>query len=483
MTETVVDQLMARAAAAEAAHKWIEAIALYEVALARSPDHVPAMQGAAAAARANGDHARAVVFLTRADRTAPGRADIAIALGEALAATSRLVEAAAAFERARAAKPLDATLAVRLGVARLAAGDADGAVSAFEAALRLDPAEPRALGGLGSALVAAGRPLAAVEAFRRTGVSRPHADRAAALLALGDMAGGFADLDAVAARPAWTARLPSWSGDPLDGPLLVSTGMDPLDLVTFASTLPLARSLVPDLGLVAPKPFVRLASALAGVGHVAADNEDVGNWIEAAAATAPLSGLPHRLGLTAGSFTPSGPLLAAEPMLVERWSARLDLGRGRPAIGLVWGNSLKLDDLAPLAGIGDLRFIALERLSATLLVRSSTPSGWEIAGSPIRIEHPGPDFEAGVDARVDCAALLSRLDAVIAIDGLPLRLAGALGRPGVALLASAANWLWRLEGDKTPVYPSLSLLRQKPEGQLSALLPEAVRRVRDMVRS
>lgn len=482
MTETVVDQLMTRAAAAEATHKWIEAIALYEVALARSPDHVPAMLGAAAAARANGDHARAVVFLTRADRTAPGRADIAIALGEALAATSRLLEAAAAFERARAARPLDATLAARLGVARLAAGDADGAVSAFEAALRLDPAEPRALGGLGSALVAAGRPLAAVEAFRRTGVSRPHVDRAAALLALGDMAGGFADLDAVAARPAWAARLPVWHGDPLDGPLLVSTGTDPLDLVTFAPALPLARSLVPDLALVTPKPFVRLASTLAGVGHVAADNDDLGNWIETAAATAPLMSLPHRLGLTAGSFVPSGPLLAAEPMLTDRWNARLDLGRGRPAVGLVWGGGLKLDDLAPLAGV-DLRFIALERLSATLLVRSSAPSGWEVAGSPIRIEHPGPDFEAGVDARVDCAALLSRLDAVIAIDGLPLRIAGALGRPGVALLASAANWLWRLEGDKTPVYPSLSLLRQKPGGKLSSLLPEAVRRVRDRIRS
>lgn len=483
MSETVVDQLMARAATAEAAHKWIEAIALYEVALARSPDHVPAMLGAAGAARANGDHARTVVFLTRADRTTPGRADIAILLGEALTATSRLQEAAEAFERARAAKPLDAGLAARLGAARLAAGDANGAVSAFEAALRLDPAEPRALGGLGSALVAAGRPLAAVEAFRRTGEDRPHADRAAALLTLGDMGGGFADLDAVATRPVWAARLPDWDGYPLDGPLLVWTGMDPLDLVTFAPALSLARSLVPDLALVTPKPFVRLASALAGVGHVVADNDEVAGWAEAAAATAPLSGLPHRLGLTTGSFVPAGPLFAAEPMLVDRWTARLDLGRGRPAVGIVWGGGLRLDDLAPLAGIADLRLVALERLSATMLARSSAPSGWEVIGSPVRIEHPGPDFEAGVDGRVDCIALLSRLDAIIAVDGLPLRLAGALGRPGVALLSPAANWIWQLEGEKTPAYPSLSLMRLKSDGSLAALLPEAARRVRDMVRS
>ena len=117
-----------------------------------------------------------------------------------------------------------------------------------------------------------------------------------------------------------------------------------------------------------------------------------------------------------------------------------------------------------------------------MLARSSAPSGWEVAGAPVRIEHPGPDFEAGVDARVDCAALLGQLDAVIAIDGLPLRLGGLLGRPGVALLPGAANWIWRIEGDRTPVYPSLSLLRQTSEGSLAAMLPEAVQRVRDMVR-
>lgn len=481
MTETVVDQLLARANAAEMVHKWIEAIALYEVALVRAPDHVPAMLGAAAAARANGDHARAVVFLMRADRTEPGRADITTALGEALTATSRLKEAAEAFERARAAKPLDAGLAARLGAARLAAGDADGAVSAFEVALRLDPSEPQALRGLGSALVTAGRPLAAVEAFRRHDGSRPHADRAAAFLALGDMAAGFADLDAIAVRPAWASRLPLWDGTPLGRSLLVWTGSDPLDLLTFAPALPLARSLVAELVLVVPKPFVRLASRLAGTDHAVAESEDLGAW--AGAAAAPLAGLPHRLGLTAGSFLPTGPLLAAEPALADRWNARLDLGRGRRAIGLAWGGDLRLEDLAPLAGVGDLRFVALERLPSTMLARSSASSGWEVASSPIRVEHPGPDFEAGVDARVDCVALVSRLDAVIAVDGPPLRVAGALQRPGVALLAAAADWSWRLEGEKTPIYPSLSLLRRGPGGTLASLLPEAVQRVRNLVAS
>ena len=80
MTETVVDQLLARAAAAEEAHKWIEAVALYEVALVRSPDNMY-RRCSVRCRRLRAPMAitpRAVVFLTRADRTAnPARADIA----------------------------------------------------------------------------------------------------------------------------------------------------------------------------------------------------------------------------------------------------------------------------------------------------------------------------------------------------------------------------------------------------------------------
>lgn len=478
MSEAMIDQLLIRAAAAEAAHKWIEAVALYEVALARSPDHVGAMLGAAQACREGGDHARAVIFLARADRTEPGRADVALALGEALTATPRLAEAAAAFERARAARPLDAAVAARLGAARLATGDAAGAVEVFEAALRLDPAEPRARRDIGSALAAAGRPLDAIAAFRRLGDAAPRADRAAALCAVGDMAGGFAELDALAgtALPPWAARLPAWDGRPLDGPLLVVGPADPLDLLALAPTLPLARSLVAELVLAVPKPFARLAASLAGVDRVVTDDTP-------AAAAVPLAGLPHRLGLTAGSFVPHGPWLAPEPALADRWSARLGLGKGKPVIGLAWGNGLDPADLAPLAGLDDLRFVALERLPATTIARASgAASGWEVTGTSVRIEHPGPDFEAGVDARVDGAALIARLDALIAVDGLPLRLAGALDRPGVALLPSVAGWVWGTDGERSPRFPSLSLVRRAPEGSFRALLPRAVRLVRDALR-
>jgi len=487
VSESVIDQLMARAAVAETAHKWVEAIALYEVALARAPGHLPAMLGAAAAARSNGDHLRAVVFLSRAERTEPGRADVAMALGDALSATARLAEAVDAFERARAAAPLDAAIAARLGAARLKVGDAEGAVAAFEAALGLDPAEPRARSDIGSALAAAGRHVDALAAFRRLDDPAPRLERALALLSLGDMAGGFAELDgvAMAARPAWAMGLREWDGAPLTGPLVVWADVGPVDLATWLMVLPLVRALVEDLVLVVPRPFVRFVSAVGGVGRVVTDASEIGP----VAAVAPLLGLPARLGLTAGSFMPRAPIVAPEAVLVDRWSARLALGRGKPVIGLVWGGKvggvggrdLALADFAALSDGQEMRFVALERLPSSMIVRSQAPSGWEVAGAPIKIEHPGPDFEAGVDARVDNVAILDRLDAVIAIDGVPLRLAGLQQRPGVALLPATADWVFGDEGGLPPRFPSLTILRAAPGGAPAALLPVALRCVRDAV--
>lgn len=487
MSEMVIDQLMARAAAAGADHKWVEAVALYEVALARAPDHVPAMLGAAAAARANGDHARAVVFLARAERSAPGRADVAVALGDALTSTARLAEAAEAYARARAAAPLDAAVAARLGAGRLRTGDAAGAVSAFEAALALDPAEPLARSDIGAALAAVGRPLDALAAFRRLDDQAPRLERALALLTLGDMAGGFVELDRLAmlSRPPWAAGLPDWDGGPLAGRLAVWAEHGPVELSTMLPALPLVRPLVGDILFVVPRSFVRMAGAVAGVGEAVTAVADIGP----VGAVAPLSGLPARLGLTAGGFRVAGPLVRPEPALVERWSARLALGRGRPAVGLVWGGrvggvggaELALADLAALADGADMRFIALERLPSSMIVRSQAPSGWEVAGAPIKLEHPGPDFEAGVDARVDSLAVLDRLDAVIAVDSTPLRLAGLQGRPGVALLPATGDWAFGGAGGLPPRLPSLIPLRAAAGAPPASLLAAALRHVRGIL--
>lgn len=60
----------------------------------------------------------------------------------------------------------------------------------------------------------------------------------------------------------------------------------------------------------------------------------------------------------------------------------------------------------------------------------------------------------------DCAALMEEMDLVVTSDTVTAHLAGSLGRPVWTLLHWDAFWLWQLDRDRTPWYPSMRLIRQ-----------------------
>jgi ADP-heptose:LPS heptosyltransferase len=78
----------------------------------------------------------------------------------------------------------------------------------------------------------------------------------------------------------------------------------------------------------------------------------------------------------------------------------------------------------------------------------------------------------------DTAALIARLDAVIAVDTAVAHLAGALGKRLFLLLPFAADFRWLRGRDDSPWYPTARLMRQPAFGdwdgvvaRLCALLP------------
>jgi ADP-heptose:LPS heptosyltransferase len=60
----------------------------------------------------------------------------------------------------------------------------------------------------------------------------------------------------------------------------------------------------------------------------------------------------------------------------------------------------------------------------------------------------------------DTAALIAKLDLIIAVDTSVAHLAGALAKPVWLLLPYIPDWRWLLDRDATPWYPTARLFRQ-----------------------
>jgi len=127
-------------------------------------------------------------------------------------------------------------------------------------------------------------------------------------------------------------------------------------------------------------------------------------------------------------------------------------------VGLAWaGNplhhkdrirSIPLKTLLPLLSVEGVDFFSLQMDRASEQLRDLP--------EPLRIV----DHTAALGDFADTAALLTQLDLVISVDTAIIHLAGALGRPVWALLATVSDWRWMLQRNDSPWYPTMRLFRQ-----------------------
>lgn len=491
MNASVVASLMERANAARQAHKFVDAIALYEVALSREPGNVDALSLCAAAYRASGNGVKAAALLARAATEAPRRADVRFDWGSALVASGRPTEALGVFAEARRLDPDNPEVLVSIGRVQAKGGNLPEAVNAFRAALALKADHRLAAHELGRALVETGAFAEATTVLRRLVADDPsfveaRHDLALLLLRLGDYTAGFEAFEARLALPGNAAPLRTdvepWDGRPFAGRrLLLHAEQGFGDIVQFLRFVPMARSLGGDVVLQLPRALYRLGRTIAGADRVVTDERDIGP----VDCQCPLLSLPGRLRLTLGAVGMTAPYLAADAALAERWASRLKLDAGTPAIGFIWrgnpkspgdrGRSLaEPAELAPFCDLGGVRLIALQKLASDEIVRADTPSGWRVKAAPFILEHPGPEFDAGLDAFVDSAALMTRLDLIVSVAAAPLHVCGALGRPAIALLKATPDWRWMVDREDSPWYPELRLCRQKPGEDFRPVIRRAV---------
>ena len=354
--------------------------------------------------------------------------------------------------------------------------DLPSALSAWRRAMRLDPADAVMWNGYGNSSRAAGLMDQAVHAFRTArcldpGYTDPGYNESLTHLSRGDLALGLRLYEGryrgrrpiLAPRPF---RRPQWTGQDLAGRhLLIHAEQGYGDSFQFCRFVAMAAARAARVTLEVPRPALRLFSTLAGSHCLIAGGDPLPDFDY----HCPMMSLPHALGLDLASLPAFAPYLAAEPERVAYWRERL--GEDGFKIGIVWqgapgsriemGRSAPLAAFAPLGRIPGVRLISLQKRFG-LDQLEQLPDG-------MRVETLGEDFDEGGGAFLDSAAVLMSLDLVVTVDTAIGHLAGALGRPVWTALQKSPHWVWLLEREDTPWYPSARLFRQTKAGDWAEL--------------
>ena len=455
-----------------AAKRVDEGTALLKRALAARPNFPAALFNLGMAFKTQRQPIEAIEHLNRAIALEPTMAEAHAYLAEALLGQGKVAAAEASCDRALLLQPGMAVALTNLGRVRKAQGRVAEARDAYQRALAADPSQADAHSGLGVIFQTENEPAAAIASYRKAIAAQPdhiqaHVNLGINLLLTGEFAEGWTEFE-------WRLRTdgarrefgdePRWAGEPMLGQVLLlraEQGMG--DTIQFCRyvTLAAARSGA-EVVLEVQAPLRRLLADLPGVARAITIGEAVPRFDR----WCPLASLPMVFGTTLATIPCAVPYLFVDPARVAAWRKRLS-ARGGVVVGLVWaGNpalglmdqvdrrrSIALAQLAPLAGVGGVSFVSLQK-GAAAAQAAAPPAGMRLA-----------DWTEELADFADTAALTTALDLVISVDTAVAHLAGALARPVWLLNRFDPDWRWLLGRNDSPWYPTLRQFRQPGYGE------------------
>jgi tetratricopeptide (TPR) repeat protein len=412
---------------------------------------------------------------------APDIPEVHANLGQAYRRSGRPREAIAASRRALELRPeyRDAFLNIAAAAREIEAFDV--ALDASRCAIELDPTSAQTLYNLAWLCHATGRYAEAVGANEAAIALRPdyveaHANLALSLLMGGNFTRGWEEY-------AWTWRLPAkrasypcfdratlWNGEAFAGrQLLITREQGFGDAIQIVRYLPAIKARGGRVVLETPPALAALFEGLPGLDELrivqdgASPPGDVDLQV-------PLLGIPGALATDLHSIPAPIPYLRAPADRIERWRGRLECS-ARLRVGIVWaGNSrhaddgrrsARLEDFAPLGAFADIAWFGLQK-GRDEERRSCAGFTFDPLGADIG------DF-------ADSAAILSRLDLVIAVDTAIVHLAGAMGKPVWTVLAHVPDWRWMIGRGDSPWYPTMRLFRQPRPGDWASVFAAVAR--------
>jgi tetratricopeptide (TPR) repeat protein len=482
-----------------------EAESLYRAILILDPRHAEASYNLGILLQTRGNFADAVIAYRHAIALRPDFAGAYSNLGTALQEVGCLDEAIEVYRQAIGLQPDFAMAHLNIGVALKEQGNFEAAVLAYRRALAIRPDYDLAHANLAAVLLEMNESALAVEACRQAvainpGMTVGYCNLGAAFKALNRLdEAENAYRQAIATNPdfpeghfclaqilllqgrypagwaeyewrwklkeySWLENLhgvfaqPVWAGERLAGKtILVYAEQGFGDTIQFARYLPLLRRQGATVVLAVQPPLTELLRVLDAITIIPLDQKPLPHFDVHCA----LLNLPARCGTTLDTIPAEIPYLAADPIEMRSWRARI--GGSGLRVGLVWaGNpsqrgdrmrSPRLAAMAPLFEVPDVQFVGLQL----------GPGRRDL------IAHPPPpnflDLGPEITNFADTAAIMAGLDLVISSCTAPLHLAGALGVPVWGVVPYAPHFVWQLDRVDSPWYPSLRLYRQEQAGR------------------
>ena len=387
----------------------------------------------------------------------------------------RLDEAAAELQRALASSGGDASTVVNLANVLRELGRAGECLDALEALVSAAPDNAEARTTLGKMLADAGATAWASQEFDAALTAMPGSPdvtlaRGMHRLALGDFAGGWADYAARLRTAEWPQRalpFPEWDGETFAGKSVLvyaeqGLGDEIMFASCFAELIAEARRCVIECDPRLERLFARsFPAAAVFAGRLRRKHP----WLEQAGeidVQVPAGSLPLRYRTAAEQFPSHRGYLRADPQLVARYRDRLAALGGRVRVGIAWRGGVAKTRAAvrtiPAAAWAPL--VAREDLCLISLQHGPVDDDLAALGGlvPGRSVHHWPEVQRDIE---HLAALVCALDISVSACNATVHLAGALGRPVLALVPSAPEWRYGREGEGMVWYPSVRLLRQR----------------------
>ncbi len=496
-----VDALINRGGVLKELGRLDEALASYDEAVALRPDRAEARYNRGGALQGLGRLEEALASYEEALAIKADHVEALVNRGVALRELKRPDEALASFDKALALEPNDAEAQNNRGVALKELGRAEEELACYDRALALNPNYAEAHNNRGSALLFLHRPEEALASFDAALAIRPDYvealnNRGLALLDLKRVNEALAccekalalDPDYVEAlyNRGWVALLmgdfprgwkgyefrwvkkdappreiippfPQWKGEDLHCKrILVYDEQGAGDVFQFSRFLTEICALGACVVFQLRPALHRLLQAFAGMIRFVS-TVPPGEDFDFQCA---LLSLPAVLETTLDSVPASASYLAAESSRAAHWRRRL--GDHGFKIGICWqgnpknkidiGRSIPLRCFEPMAAVPGVRLISLQKTYGVDQLSDLPPH--------MTVETLGVDFDAGPDAFLDSAAVMSCLDLIVTSDTSIAHLAGALGRPVWVALKHVPDWRWMLDRGDSPWYPTMKLYRQ-----------------------